>query len=737
MSMEAALDEERLAVLELMEGLNKKKDDHRGSGSSASGMNAGASASNPSLAHRPAVRSMLDVGDVPPPRHKSIAGTSEAGISHQAPVRSMLDIGPAPKSKTPSTRSANTSPTLPAAQLAHGNRSLSEAASHLPTFGPRSGRQNGDVTDDYQFSGYLQSNPGGPVMPKRNTLAGKQPTKQPHSMADAVRGELGPNPLKERQLRKSRSPHNRLSVRTSPAASSNMLVMDDGSVIDKDTAYRRLSDANLIKSGAFSKFAEKRTNDSDGNGRMTKNSYDDGENVVESSDESASSDEEGPRGRRKSKRSSPPPDTPLGLGKGDKSPRAPKSLLAAAEEERAMLANKDSRPYRVKSLLEPEVTVTGPTGDRVKSIRQGVHPSNAFDLGGASGFTTPHTSDTEQDISDIRRAQKLAILLTPITSAPEAQRTVRTMFRGDYAKMQKEAEEDIRRLRKYLVATDLSEEAAHALEWTVGTVLRDGDTLLAVYCIDEETGITESAEGTPTTEKQAASIAGSTNSLPSTFPGIRKASAVLVPSPLNPGTPRGSNTPRSGSVAPLTRNTSSREQERYRAVEDITERISKLLRKTKLQIRVVIEVIHCKSPKHLICEVIDYFNPTMVILGSRGRSALKGYVRLTSSLPNYIVSSSPSYYFEAFTPQPPSFQRILYYLTYPFSWLWIAEDLKLTCASVILGSFSNYLVTKSSVPVMVARKRLRKHTKYKRPSGRMANNLPKLDHRTLATAKID
>ena len=30
---------------------------------------------------------------------------------------------------------------------------------------------------------------------------------------------------------------------------------------------------------------------------------------------------------------------------------------------------------------------------------------------------------------------------------------------------------------------------------------------------------------------------------------------------------------------------------------------------------------------------------------------------------------------------------------------------------VLLGSFSNYLVTKSSVPVMVARKKLRKHSK--------------------------
>lgn len=57
--------------------------------------------------------------------------------------------------------------------------------------------------------------------------------------------------------------------------------------------------------------------------------------------------------------------------------------------------------------------------------------------------------------------------------------------------------------------------------------------------------------------------------------------------------------------------------------------------------------------------------------------------------------------------------------------------------SVILGSFSNYLVTKSSVPVMVARKRLRKHTKYKRSSVRLANNLTGVSGKTLASAKID
>jgi hypothetical protein len=56
--------------------------------------------------------------------------------------------------------------------------------------------------------------------------------------------------------------------------------------------------------------------------------------------------------------------------------------------------------------------------------------------------------------------------------------------------------------------------------------------------------------------------------------------------------------------------------------------------------------------------------------------------------------------------------------------------------SVILGSFSNYLVTKSSVPVMVARKRLRKQSKYK-PAPYQVNNISNPAARSLAMAKID
>lgn len=650
MSMEAALDEERLAVLELMEGMNRAPQRPRGSSGSL-GTAPPLRGSSPTTSPRSAVRSMLDIADDSIPRHASIAGTSASGIS-QAPIRSMLDIGPPPPthkkdiSGGSSSRSANTSPiestaTTPQQQ----NRSLSDAVRQPPNFGPRGpGRHNGDITDDYQFSGYPQSNPGGPVAPKRNTLAGKKPAG--NAMADAMSGNLSKE--RGRSLgnlgllpgingQKSRSPHNRLGVRSaSPAsASSNMLVMDNGLLVDKDSAYRRLSDANLaLAGGDLSSLAHRKKRDSYTKGRLTKDYSYSEEGVVESSDDSHSDSDEGPRGRRH-RSSDEKADTSQGLGKADNGPRQAKSLMAAAEEERQSLVEQEKKKsYKVRSLLEPEIKVTGPGGEKLKMPNKaGVHPSNAFDLGGASGFNTPHDSDTEQEISDILRAQRLAILLTPIASKPETQRSVRTMFRGDFAKMQREAREEGRKNRKYLVATDLSEEAAHALEWTVGTVLRDGDTLLAIYCVDEEHGI--SSEGpTPSLERQAESAANSAVSLPqSTLSNLRHSitpgsSAAHVPSPFGVSTPRGIGTPRSGnSATPLTRNLSQAAQERYRAVEDITERVSKLLRKTKLQVRVVVEVIHCKSPKHLICEVIDYFEPTMVVLGSRGRSALKGYVQ--------------------------------------------------------------------------------------------------------------
>ena len=302
-----------------------------------------------------------------------------------------------------------------------------------------------------------------------------------------------------------------------------------------------------------------------------------------------------------------------------------------------MAAKQPAHQYR--SLFdEPEITVTNPSGDRVRS-RHGVHPATSFDIMPPSGTQTPIDSDAEADLTDIKRAQKLSFSLTQIMSTADSPRTVQIITRGEYAKIVREGEEDhAEQPRKYLVATDLSDESTHALEWAIGTVLRDGDTLLAIYCVDEETSIlTAEATSIPDDPKSmkehAAAINVVTNSKVTPGPTSTIRSSAIGYGPEASGA--------SPSPAPSSRERSKAEEERYRAVQDITDRVTKLLRKTQLQVRVIVEVLHCKNPKHLITEVIDYVDPTLVILGSRGRSALKGYV-LTGGFFFYIPLSLAS-----------------------------------------------------------------------------------------------
>ncbi|KAF7957708.1 hypothetical protein EAE96_003278 [Botrytis aclada] len=717
MSQESAAEQERQEVLALLHSTNARP---RGSVSSTgSGHRAGAGRSLSPFANmaRSPVRSMLDIDSTPAkPRHSSIGGTSTAPVRSMLDVKTPLTAAPAVRSMLDITstaplasgsRSAQNSPTTfnhkTHTKSGRQSRSSSDAAAKSTIeFGPRS------ITrvdpNEYQFSGYLPSNPGGPSVPKRNTQAGKRIT---NSMAEVVRSGVdlsgfGGGRDRERHnsigsasgiAAKSKSPHKRFSPRSSSPVTdpSKYAVLDNGKVIDVNSAYRRLSDANLARSnGELSMLSQKsRQNRPDNeyfdiNGPRLKKDYvpmEGEESVVDSTDES---DDEGPRGRRKKARSVDGDDSereskPLAMGQA-KGPRTPLSQMAAAEAERQDVVAKEAlnEKYKVKSLLDPEITLTGPAGH--KPNKPVVHPHTSFDPDG-SGEPSPHDSDTEADRGDVKKAQSLSLTMTAIRSTPTTSRCVRTIQRGDFKKVQQEAHENQRRTRKYLVATDLSDEAAHALEWTIGTVLRDGDTMLAIYCVDEELGII-----TPDNSGDDAQIKQQISAIASAQRSARASRAntpLLTPS-LGTGQLNHSFKldPCSRAASPMGRDSRSKaEQDRFRAVEDITDRVSDLLRKTKLQVQVNIEVLHCKNPKHLITEVIDYINPTLVILGSRGRSALKG---------------------------------------------------------VILGSFSNYLVTKSSVPVMVARKRLRKHNKQKRtPHIRLANNLTNPLVKSLASAKID
>jgi nucleotide-binding universal stress UspA family protein len=276
------------------------------------------------------------------------------------------------------------------------------------------------------------------------------------------------------------------------------------------------------------------------------------------------------------------------------------------------------RPYVYKSLFdEPLITVTGPGGEK-KSAKAEIHPNTSYE--GFENVSSGKDSDDE-DVGDIRHAQKLSFSMTPILVRDDTPRTIRFIYRGDYQQVVDTSREEQQPLRKYLVATDLSDESTHALEWAIGTVLRDGDTLMCIYCVDEEAGIglTPPSQSPASTDDintitEDATVAAAAGSTPpgndDPVPQIQRAVALA---PMADASSR-----------PASRGRTRAEQDRILAVRAITDRVVKLLRKTRLQVRVTVEVLHCKTPKHVITEVIDLINPTLVILGSRGRSALKG-----------------------------------------------------------------------------------------------------------------
>ncbi|KOS19836.1 Uncharacterized protein ESCO_005670 [Escovopsis weberi] len=739
MSIDAMLDMERQEVMALLESKSQ--------GASSSSQQHMRS-SSPYMPRSP-VRSLVDIAEdeqdaAAPSRH------GRSGQTTQAPVRSMLDIDSplpsvsgitgasvrsmlnnepsgmsTPGTSTPRTgrRSTPSSPHLgsepffrQASPMAPYPRSRSDAGLPRTDYTSRTSGLRNDPMSGYQFSGILPSNPT-PQRAKWFPSSSASSSKAGPSSAGAQRGDARGNPdLGGLQLpdrgrnllissrlggsnHQSKSPASRRwgSRSQSPAtfapAPAPHLMLDGGQMVDMNSAYRRLSDANLaFSSGSLAQLPMRKRSEEVGEGRLVKDYLGpDGEHLDSSEDDEPFSSDDEDRGRRKDPRTS---DTELleniqQAGTARKE-RKTLSLLAAAEEERSQIAQSAQSQYQYRSLFsEPEIKVTTAMGDtaaKPSKSKSGVHPATSYDQGPTSANPSVIDSDEEAEMDDIKRAQKLAFSMTNILDTAEAHRAIRIIYRGEYNKIVQSAEEENHRLRKYLVATDLSDESAHALEWAIGTLLRDGDTLIAIYCVDEETGITGEGLVVPDDSKAMKEQAAAINTISNTKLALAQVTPVTEfkrPKPQYKSY-AGSlvNTPAASPARPPNGlgDSSRAEQERHRAVQFITDKVLRLLRKTRLQVRVIVEVLHCKNPKHLVTEVIDLVNPTLVVIGSRGRSALKG---------------------------------------------------------VILGSFSNYLVTKSSVPVMVARKRLRKQSKYKRTAVRQVNNLSNPTVRSLANAIVD
>lgn len=374
-------------------------------------------------------------------------------------------------------------------------------------------------------------------------------------------GDLGPNDPR----RPATSDGTRSAARSlSPTRGFNSLAPGD-----KSPSQRRLSDAGSIRPQLH-----------DGGVRLQKD-YD---------AESASSDEDDYDDQ----------DTDHESHRGRGRTRVGKAVGVVNDEDT------DDEPP-TPSNADPTITVTPPTSDPPShsSRKPEVHPSTAFDFA-VSNTSTPVHSDDEEHLSDLRRAQRLSLNISPIHSTPSAHRVIRQIIRGDYLYFQRQAEEGRRRQRVYLVATDLSPEAEYALEWTIGTVLRDGDTLLAVYAVDEESGTGGVSEGVE--------IGHGADVVKDTATIVRSMTAEDMSS--TTGLPRDNSTAR---MAFAEREGMPRaEQERFRAAEDISQRCVKLLRKTRLQVRVVVEVFHCKSPRHMITEVVSLYtfqtrSPNLII----------------------------------------------------------------------------------------------------------------------------
>jgi len=148
------------------------------------------------------------------------------------------------------------------------------------------------------------------------------------------------------------------------------------------------------------------------------------------------------------------------------------------------------------------------------------------------------------------------------------------------------------------LASDLSDESRYALEWGIGTVLRDGDEMLIVTVVENESKIDPAAAN------------------------------------------------------PADRATKLRsQQERQGLAYILVRQAISLLQRTQLHVTISCQAWHAKNARHMLLDIVDYVEPTMVIVGSRGVGKLHG---------------------------------------------------------ILLGSTSHYLVQKCSVPVMVARRRLKK-----------------------------
>lgn len=381
MSIDAMLDMERQEVLALLES----KTAHTSSSNERL-----RSVSPYSNAPRSPVRSMLDIEEEPSDNKRQASPAPSQGPVRSmldidgpmrapppAPLRSMLDVGGPLDSRSSSAgrKSQPTSPSLGHSLLYKGPsastsslhpRSKSDASFKPVDFGPR--RSLGpDKTSEYQFSGILPHSKSAQNVNKRPPPQSKRASGGGGALAEALRsgdfsglqlpGDRGRKiSYGDRLNNQSKSPTNRWSSRSrSPATfgtflGPNKAMLDDGQIVDINSAYRRLSDANLAFSGgSLSQLPLRKRSDEGGDGRLIKDYLGpDGEHLESSDEDEPFSSDDEDRGRKKAPRSLNPDargenDRNSSRSRSNQGSRQTLSLLAAADEERKLTLS--SKPF--------------------------------------------------------------------------------------------------------------------------------------------------------------------------------------------------------------------------------------------------------------------------------------------------------------------------------------------------------------------------------------------------------
>jgi hypothetical protein len=507
------------------------------------------------------MRTTLDA-DHPTPRHGSIAGI---GVG----ITSPRDRKPASsRALDPADPSTWTSP--------HSSKPSSPTITRsTPVV-----TQAQDEPDQDQIQEYVgvtrdpdaSSNPHRSMSdsgPSRATNNGHSPVLAADLSGKLQDLQLGSSEVKEKHnLQKaaghSRSPSGRVISNPADGRPSTLSPHRSSPVV-KGHAHHPSSSFSTVGSGS----------DMD---RVRVDTAEDDHVVEESSDEHSSDSEGESRGReRKPKLESPPPEQ-------TSSPELTKAQTPTSPE--------------------PSISVTSPAGEDITQPSVGLTVPPAPGEGRRASVST--IASTDGDENDIAKAKTLGLSISPLdTTVPD--RHVRMILRGDWLSYHKEVEAGERSARTYLACSDLSVEANYALEWTVGTILRDGDTLLCVYSIEDETAGTGSGSNNKVSEAEKEQLhqegAQAGKDAMNVMEGLTRQTTNRENSPMTTFIPATEAKSLTGSVD--ARTVSKKEMERLKAIDEITQTFLRLVRKTSLQVRCMIEVIHCKSPKHLILGAVS------------------------------------------------------------------------------------------------------------------------------------